>query len=416
MKVYFDATRLFIRGSRNSPTGIDRVVMAYAKWLTSQPAFDVIPVITLGGQLYGFPLVELGRLVISGTAFSPEKRAKTQADKRWNALLEGLGSSNQPPLRAFPVSEQIYSRLLWVLNLAGRVLVQMRPIKPLCDATYLNVSHTGLDHPKLLANLAQAHVRTVVMIHDLIPIDFPEFCAPGSALRHENRMLRVFQHATAIVANSKTTADDIRDHGHRVGRAIPEMRVAPLGLEPAFLDPNCPDIAPQSYFICVGTLEPRKNLTFLLTLWRRLHDLMGEQTPKLVMVGRRGWENESVIDHLERSKSVAQLVHEVTDIDDTRLAHLVRNARALVGPSFAEGFDLPVVEALALGTPVIASDIPAHREFASCATLIDPVDGPAWLAAIQQAALGERPRVTYSPPTWGRHFELVEDLIHGRIQ
>jgi glycosyltransferase involved in cell wall biosynthesis len=128
-----------------------------------------------------------------------------------------------------------------------------------------------------------------------------------------------------------------------------------------------------------------------------------------VLVGRRGWENESVIDHLQRSAAVIRLVHEVSDLSDRELAQLVGAAAALLSPSLAEGFDLPVVEGLALGTPVIASDIPAHRELAGgAATLVDPLDGPGWIDAIERAAA--RPRShgpPYATPTWAAHFDQL---------
>jgi glycosyltransferase involved in cell wall biosynthesis len=166
-------------------------------------------------------------------------------------------------------------------------------------------------------------------------------------------------------------------------------------------------LATRPYFVCVGTIEPRKNLTFLLTLWRRLAEEMGEAVPRLVIVGRRGWECESVVDHLERSPSIRRFVHEVCDLRDEQLAELMAGATALLTPSFIEGFDLPSVEALALGTPVIASDIPAHRELVRRAQLIDPVDGLGWLAAIKAAAAQPPARRPQAAPTWAQHFEIV---------
>jgi len=162
-----------------------------------------------------------------------------------------------------------------------------------------------------------------------------------------------------------------------------------------------------AYFVCVGTIEPRKNLAFLLTLWRRLADRMGEATPILVLAGQRGWENESIIDHLDRSPPIQRFVHEVSGLADAELAALIGGARALLSPSFSEGFNLPVAEALAAGTPVIASDIAVHRELADGAQLIDPLDGVAWMAAIE-AATRERPETSARrPPGWPEHFAIV---------
>jgi glycosyltransferase involved in cell wall biosynthesis len=166
-------------------------------------------------------------------------------------------------------------------------------------------------------------------------------------------------------------------------------------------------VSARPYFVCVGTIEPRKNVHFLLRLWRRLAERMGADTPWLVLAGRRGWESEAILDHLERSPPVRRFVHEVSHLGDRDLARLIAGANALLAPSSCEGFDLPVAEATALGTPVIASDIPVHREFASHARLLDPVDGLAWLAAIEDAAT-RRPSAEPSRPfDWESHFQIA---------
>jgi glycosyltransferase involved in cell wall biosynthesis len=82
-----------------------------------------------------------------------------------------------------------------------------------------------------------------------------------------------------------------------------------------------------------------------------------------------------------------------------------------LAPSFSEGFNLPVAEAMAMGTPVIASDIAVHRELAAGARLIDPVDGPGWLAAIEAAA-ATRPTVPRANPlSWPDHFAIVKEAL-----
>jgi glycosyltransferase involved in cell wall biosynthesis len=254
------------------------------------------------------------------------------------------------------------------------------------------------------------------MVHDLIPINFPEYCAPAAQARHVRRIDEIVSHARLVITNSATTARELADYANDHSRAAPLTEVAPLGIETAFFEAAQPWTPARPYFVCVGTLEARKNVAFLLAIWRRLSERLGPETPRLVLVGRRGWENESVIDHLQRSAAVIRLVHEVSDLSDCELAQLVGSAAALLSPSLAEGFDLPVVEGLALGTPVIASDIPAHRELAGqAATLIDPLDGPAWIDAVERAASGALGRgAPYATPTWAAHFERLS-LALGRL-
>jgi glycosyltransferase involved in cell wall biosynthesis len=189
------------------------------------------------------------------------------------------------------------------------------------------------------------------------------------------------------------------------------MCVAPLGLEAQFLAPRGKPLVAPPYFVSVGTIEPRKNLTFLLTVWRRLAERLGDATPYLVLAGQRGWENESVIDQLERAPAIKRFVHEVSGLTDGELVRLIGGARALLSPSFSEGFNLPVAEALAMGTPVIASDISVHRELAAGAKLIDPLDGLGWLDAIQAAVLEMPVRASHQPPGWLEHFDRVAKAI-----
>ncbi|MGC1303042.1 MAG: glycosyltransferase, partial [Caulobacteraceae bacterium] len=159
----------------------------------------------------------------------------------------------------------------------------------------------------------------------------------------------------------------------------------------------------------------------LLHVWRRLIALLGrEQTPELILVGRRGWENEMVLDLLDRTPSFKGVVHERSRVPDIALRGLIRGARAVLMPSFAEGYGLPVVEALALGAPVIASDLAALREAGGAAPdYLDPLDGRAWTAAILDYAKPNSPlrtaqlkrMATWRAPDWDDHLHTALDFI-----
>ena len=144
-------------------------------------------------------------------------------------------------------------------------------------------------------------------------------------------------------------------------------------------------------------------MLFLFAVWRRLMEILGPATPRLVLVGHRGWENENVIDVLERSRGLAPFLVEASGLSDAGLASLVRGAAAVVAPSSVEGFGLPVAEALSLGVPVIASDIPAHKEVGGrWTTFIDPIDGLTWVRTLKDFVQpGSRQRE--------RALEIVQD-------
>ena len=103
----------------------------------------------------------------------------------------------------------------------------------------------------------------------------------------------------------------------------------------------------RPYFVYVSTIEARKNHLLLLNLWRRLGGEFGDRAPLLVLVGQRGWETENVVDMLERCPALRGLVIEHNTLPDAAMVPLLKGARAVLLPSFAEGFGFPVVEATA---------------------------------------------------------------------
>lgn len=409
--VLFDASRLVSRAERTAPTGVDRVCLAYAEWLLSRSDLSVTAVRTRKDELVALDPAwfrDCVRNLRARWTGGVSERPLTIDEKRLIAALATPGRAEQsvigtppPPVVARPSA----STRLW------RLLRRPRQVSDLPHARlYFNVGHTGLVDATILSSLAARGVERIVMLHDLIPITHPEFCRPGDGDKHRERVLSTLRHASRILVNSHYTAHELRAFAAREGLDAPPIDAVHLGLEPSFVSVR--NGVPQgNYFIHVGTIEARKNLAFLLTLWRRLAEQLGSRAPQLVLVGRYGWENEAVLDHLERSPPLRGLVHQASDLPDTVLADLMAGARAVLAPSSVEGFDLPAVEACALGIPLIASDIPAHRELVPEALLIDPLDGPGWLSAIE-ATMRNRPSTPrYDTPSWPEHFAQVSAAL-----
>ncbi|GBR54887.1 glycosyltransferase [Neokomagataea thailandica NBRC 106555] len=154
----------------------------------------------------------------------------------------------------------------------------------------------------------------------------------------------------------------------------------------------------KPYFVCLGTIEGRKNHLLLLNVWRRLIEIHGAKTPRLLIIGKRGWENEQVIDMIERTPSFAGIVREYNNLPNDEVVALLKNARALLFPSFSEGFGLPLAEALALNVPVICSDIPVFQEVGkNKVTYLDPIDGLGWLDTISTYSSLKTPQ---TPPPY----------------
>ena len=286
---------------------------------------------------------------------------------------------------------------------------------------YLNVGHTGLEEPAMIEWTRTANVRPVYLVHDLIPITHPEYCRAGEAARHAERVRNILASASGVIANSRATLESLAEFAAREAMPMPSSVAALLGVETWLKGSGSPVQRPTSpTFVMLGTIEARKNHLLLLQVWTRLARQMGDSTPRLVIIGQRGWECEQVVDLLERCQPLQGHVTEIGRCSDAELLEYLTGARALLFPSLVEGFGLPLIEALSLGTPVIASDLPVFREISpGIPTYLDPLDGPAWERAIlayseenSASREGQMVRlVNYSPPSWNDHFAVVNDWL-----
>ncbi|UMY18503.1 glycosyltransferase family 4 protein [Methylobacterium organophilum] len=412
----FDLTRLITRLRHASPTGIDRVDLAYARRYLAGPGQRFGVVLTPRGMRV-LPQEEARRIVEAVADGWTENRT-AEADPVYRRLA-GL-----PPLAAAggaTASGALHRRrrqaeaLLRTARAGG---VDALP----AGTVYLHTSHLRLDLPGRFDWLyGRTDIRPVFFVHDLIPITHPEYGRAGEAERHGRRLATVAAHAAHVLVNSRDTGARFDAHCAQAGLRRPPARLAPLGVEPAFLarDAAAPRLARPTFLVC-GTIEPRKNHLLLLHVWRALAERLGPATPRLLVIGRRGWEIEHVVDMLDRCTALHGHVEEVRGLTTPGLARLMRGATALLMPSFVEGYGLPVVEAAAAGLPVVASDLPVHREIAGAAAhFLDPLDGPGWrdaVLALSEPASALRRQLAarldaFRPPSWEAHFETVDAVL-----
>lgn len=263
-------------------------------------------------------------------------------------------------------------------------------------------------------------IRSVFMIHDLIPLTHAEYCRPGVDATHRRRIHTALNHADGLIGNSQATLDDLAREAQKAGLPVPPSVVARLASGVTITARSSAPLD-EPYFLLLGTIEPRKNHWFMLHIWRRIVETFGT-APKLVIVGRRGWECENVVDMLDRCDSLRPHVIERSDCSDAELHGWIQHARALLFPSFVEGYGMPLVEAFAAGTPVLASDLGVFKEIAGdTPDYLDPLDGPAWIARVVDYAQAASPardaqlsRIRrFKEPTWAEHFACVDSLLES---
>ncbi len=237
-----------------------------------------------------------------------------------------------------------------------------------------------------------ARGRSVVTLHDLSFVRFPEAAEPKNLAYLTARIGDTVRRADAILADSETIAAEIVEHF----RLSPD-RVFPvvLGLEETLARPPEPAVdavrrrlgLERPYLLHVGTLEPRKNIAFLVEVFERLADFDGD----LALAGGLGWRTEPILERIARSPRAAR-IRRLGRVADGDLPALYAGASAFVFPSLYEGFGFPPLEAMACGTPVIASPRGSLREvLGDGAALVEDFDADAWAERLR-AVLGDAVR------------------------
>ncbi len=276
--------------------------------------------------------------------------------------------------------------------------------------TYVNVGHSNLRRSSFDDLRRRMAAKIVVMVHDTIPMDFPQWSRLSSTWSFPAK-LKAAASADLVICNSQFTEQSVR-RWFRTFDQQSQIKVVNLGVER--LTNEIPTPTKPARFLVLGTIEPRKNHALLLAVWDDLRSqLPTAEMPHLDIVGARGWRNRQVFRRLDNLGALQGFVHEYGPIDDVALADLMRNSSALLFPSMAEGFGLPVLECLSIGLPVICSDLPVLREVAGgFPTFVEPNSIKQWLQAVQNELA--RPTGRLAPQkflTWGQHFARVNELI-----
>lgn len=229
---------------------------------------------------------------------------------------------------------------------------------------------------------AVSTLPSVALVHDLTPLLFPEWHPWRNRLGFTPFIAATVRRAVRIAAVSAATRDDLL-------RLFPEAAdktvIVPDGLVPPPPDPGgAPPNGGRPFVLFLGTLEPRKNVPRLVEAMETIWDER-PAFPDLLLAGGEGWGLRGFAGRIAASRHASR-IHPIGWTPEIERARLIRHARLLAYPSLYEGFGLPPLEAMALGTPVVGSSSSSLPEVIGDAGLLpDPESVAAIAAALRKA-------------------------------
>lgn len=277
----------------------------------------------------------------------------------------------------------------------------------------------------LLPLFLRRGMPAVVTVYDLVALRFPETMQWRNRLALRLLLPRSVARADHVMVISHAMGVDLQGY---FGVPADHITVVPPGVAPEFAPIRPADAralvaqtlgVEKPYLLAVGTMEPRKNLVTAIRAFAALSASVRREN-LLVVAGAAGWRNSSL--HAEAAPLVAEgTLRFLGYVPDAELPALYSGARALCFPSLYEGFGMPVIEAMACGTPVLASDIAVLREVAAdAAVFMPPEDTPSWVEAMRDAlttdryvSLRQKGLRRAGEFTFDRSARLVLDVLSG---
>lgn len=337
-------------------------------------------------------------------------------------------SSDRLKYEYLPIPRQVYNQ--WYKRV-GQVSVNR----------WLKKSPDVVLYPNFVNFPRIKQTKSIVVVHDLAYLETPETLSkrklgplekvvPRSVVRPNLHYLQKFvpkslEQAAAVVAVSEETRDAI---ARQYGLNASDIAVIPNAVDERFFARQTSQATeavkhkyglPDHFILFLGTIEPRKNVLNLLEAYAQLPAALREQYP-LVLAGRKGWNSEDIYKRMNELMAAGSTILGIGFVEDEDLPVLLKSAAVMAWPSIHEGFGLPILEAMAAGTPVVTSDLaPMNRVGEDAALFIDPTKPGAISRAIRKVLespqrakdMATKGRTVAKKHRWETSAQLMLDLI-----
>jgi glycosyltransferase involved in cell wall biosynthesis len=422
--IAFNLVRGIFGALQTTPRGIDRIDFGYRGYLLEHWPRDCVGVMPtpIGMRYYPRDIMQRGHERLAAFWKEEAESLKDGAFIRLRAALNdpefgGLANSK----RRGTLNVDGYWRLIRLI--LGNGIRFGKSVADLPkDTIYLDVGHYGLGTPMLLNWLdLRPDISPVFMLHDAIPLEFPELVADDTVRGHEKVLAMTARHARSVIVPTNAAGKAVKAELARRGSRDISIHPVPLPIDQAFLgraEPY-PEFMAKPYFMICGAIEVRKNHDVLIEVWSDLVARLGKRAPHLIIAGAPGFGSADIIRRIEARDALKGHLLIASGLSTPSLARLMAGARAVLMPSLAEGFGLPPIEALSLGTPAVLSDIEAHRDAAGdFGIYLDPSDVAGWTARIENMTedtddyMAWKNRIAhFRPYDWQRYMAEISDIL-----
>ncbi len=426
--VYSAAWHVFKPLRRIEARLVDAVTAAWRRFVPPAPPLSAPVAVSLNAAAGSKASVPPARLLVDVTGVI-KRDAGTGIQRVVKKVVQALygGESYEIPVLAVRgVDGRLYSAHEYAATLEGASARGAdEQIEPCPGDRFLMLSDSwnAFDElAPLFARIREQGGEIISCVFDLIPELHPHACHDVTVPLYDAWLRKALVESDGFLAISRTVAEELaafvesRALPHRSGLKIGWFHcgcdIAPAGTREPRAKIRDAAAGPSPLFLCVSTIEPRKGQRVALrafeSLWRE-----GVEA-RLLFVGRRGWLDEAVVAEITYHPELGRRLFWFDDVGDDELAFLYEHAHALVLPSFAEGFGLPIVEAAWRGRAVLCSDIPVFREVGGAGAIYFRVNDPRALADCVRDFLAGRigaDPAQVSRATWAQAARRIVEVI-----